>query len=161
MLMFLNTLFYIYFDFTFDFYEYYLYMFIFYIFLLYSFICYNLGKIKNGKNVPNPLINIFIRLLKLDGVKSYSTFPFLSCKITVLYNEYVSVVNIFTIRQYIFFYRCHRVFARPGSVNNAIIPISGLSIALFLKQTTFSYLFTKCGGDNISKHEFFHSFFRN
>ena len=88
------------------FYEYYLYMFIFYIFLLYSFICYNLGKIKNGKNVPNPLRNIFIRLLKLDGVKSYSTFPFLSCKITVLYKVhtvYVSVVNIFTIRQYIFF----------------------------------------------------------
>ena len=66
-------------------------MFIFYIFLLYSFICYNLGKIKNGKNVPNPLRNIFIRLLKLDGVKSYSTFPFLSCKITVLYNVYICV----------------------------------------------------------------------
>ena len=69
-------------------------MFIFYIFLLYSFICYNLGKIKNGKNVPNPLRNIFIRLLKLDGVKSYSTFPFLSCKITVLYNVVMRTIAV-------------------------------------------------------------------
>ena len=136
MLMFLNTLFYIYFYFTFDFYEYYLYMFIFYIFLLYSFICYNLGKIKNGKNVPNPLRNIFIRLLKLDGVKSYSTFPFLSCKITVLYNVYcicVSCQHFYDSAIHFFLKRFQRVFARPGSANNAIIPISGLSIALFLK----------------------------